>query len=788
MTNSKLKLTITILTVFVNTLVASNQLSLVKGFVENKGQILNQNNQLNSEIKFLLNGNELNVLLKKNSFSYDTYKVKKIEKDSDLLNEIDDYEMDYYKSDSYEFIYTFNRIDIEFLNANPNPEIIAENIQPSYQNFYTYQTRNNEATFVKSFSKVTYKNIYNGIDLEFLATSLLNKPFEYNFIVHPGADPSVIRIKYNGVDFSELKDNTIKLYVPNGLVEEKIPITYLLESGKVCSAFYKKNGLNTYGIKIDGINKNETLIIDPLPVLSWGSYFGHTELEEILNIQTDNYGNVYSIGRTKSLINIATNNAYSTVYNGGSSDAMLAKFSLNGQLLWCTYYGGNEFDYGWDVTTVDTNLYIIGETKSATNISTIGSYQPQFAGGNSDAFVCRFTQSGIRVWGTYFGGSHTEYTRGISNDGTNIYITGRTSSLNNIATTGAQQTIFSGVTDAYMSSFSNNGSLLWSTYFGGNGLDLGRDIITDNSGSIILIGSTRSASGMATPGSQKTFLSGIMDAFVAKFSNTGSLIWSTYFGGNESDDAVSVCSDSQQNIYIMGNTSSLNGISTSSSHQITFGGGINDAFLAKFTKNGNLIYGTYYGGAGNDRGYAVTTNLNDEVLVAGSTTSLNNISTSGAMQTNIAGGFDVFLTKFNKLGQRLWGSYYGGMEDDIPHSIAIVPIAAYCDFFVGGWTFSSLGISTLSSFQPIFSGGLLSDAFLTRFKTCIPGGGTSTSQNIIHNQIQFNNINENTIEEYLVNNFSNEAVVKINVSETPSIINVQANLDIQEIQSMKSQH
>ncbi|CAG0948321.1 hypothetical protein FLAV_00023 [Flavobacteriales bacterium] len=744
------------------------------GFVENKGQILNQFETPNQEVKYLLHGNGMNVQLKKNSFSYDTYKIERKSAESAILNELEDSEKLYYKEAANNNSYLFNRIDIAFLGANPNPEIVSAQVLEAYYNFYTYNTKEEGVTHVRSYSKITYKNIYDGIDIEFVSHPSKNKFFEYNFIIHPGADLSQISIRYNGVDFSEIKNNSVRLYVHNGTIEEQIPFTYISESKRPCVALYEEKGINTYGIKVKGVVKGKTLVIDPMPVLSWGTYFGHTEYDEILNVHADNYENVYSVGRTKSLMNIATNNAFSSVYNGGSSDALLAKFNLSGQLLWCTYYGGSEFDYGWDVTTVDTNVFILGETRSATNISTMGTHQPAFAGGNSDAFVCRFTQSGLRIWATYYGGGFTEYTRGIANNGNALFITGRTSSLNNISTPGAHKTTYSDLSDMFLASLSLNGGLNWATYFGGNEMDLGRDILVDNAGRIVVIGSTKSATGIATVGSYKTYLSGIMDAFIAKFTSSGNLIWATYYGGNDTDDAVSISSDSQQNIYIVGNTASLNGISTSTAHQFFYAGGGTDAFLAKFSKNGNLMFGTYYGGSNNDRGYGVTTNLNDDVIIVGSTISTNNISTSGALQQNLAGGYDAYVAMFNKFGQRLWGSYYGGVNDDIPHSVSVVPIAAFCDFFVGGWTFSSSGISTPFSHQPVFSGGTLSDAFLTHFKTCVPN-------NIIPQNLMPSQVNNN-LKRDLQNEEESDEKNKIEIIEYASFVEIHAHSTIRMVQ------
>src|SRR5574343_1346152 len=115
------------------------------GYIENKGQIIDQNNQLNHAVKFLFNGIGLNVQLKANSFSYDTYTIERIPKKK---TENDAPVPDKFKTPEEDLIYHFHRVDIEFLGANNNPQLVSEQPSSDYINYYTTGTPEEGVTFV----------------------------------------------------------------------------------------------------------------------------------------------------------------------------------------------------------------------------------------------------------------------------------------------------------------------------------------------------------------------------------------------------------------------------------------------------------------------------------------------------------------------------------------------------------------------------------------------------------------------------------------------------------------
>jgi len=195
--------------------------------------------------------------------------------------------------------------------------------------------------------------------------------------------------------------------------------------------------------------------------------------------------------------------------------------------------------------------------------------------------------------------------------------------------------------------------------------------------------------------------------------------WSTYYGGT-GDENGSSSFDISGNVYIVGqtgsNTSTL--IATTGAHQTTYGGGLNDAFLAKFNNTGQRLWGTYYGGAGNDKGNSCSV-VSGFIYMAGTTESNTGsvIATSGAHQTLYGGGLnDAFLVLFDPAGIRQWGTYYGGAGEDWGYSCSTNWSGS--DVFMVGGTTSNTGtiIATSGSHQSSYGGGL-SDGFLVRFNS-----------------------------------------------------------------------
>lgn len=257
----------------------------------------------------------------------------------------------------------------------------------------------------------------------------------------------------------------------------------------------------------------------------------------------------------------------------------------------------------------------------------------------------------------------------------------------------------------------------WGTYFGGSNTDkiYGTDL--DLNGDLIVCGYTGSGNNIATSGSFQNTLTSSWDGFVSKFSPSGNLLWSTYYGGLGISEGLRNCvADNKGNIYCAGySNDTTNVIATIGSHQFSNGGGT-DAFLVKFNSAGTRIWSTYYGGSGAEVGYSCSVDSFSNVFLCGSSTSIlsNIISTSGAHQLNYGGGSnDAFLVKFDSNGVRQWGTYYGGTAYDIAYGCNTDKFGNV--YIVGGTASSGVGDIASTNGQQNFYGGGSSDGFIAKF-------------------------------------------------------------------------
>lgn len=681
----------------------------ISGFIENKGQIYDQNNNPNPEVRYLLNtGKGLNVQLKTNSFSYDTYIIEKKEREK---NEIDILMHPFDSLPEYDITYHFHRVDVEMINANPNPEIIAEFPSDDYYNFYNSVTSESGAVFVRYYQKVTYKNIYPLIDLEFTTKPDSFKPFEYNFIIHPGGDASRIRFKFKGADSVFLSDEKIRINFTHGYFYEQIPVSFLLENNKVLNITYIQTKASEYGFKVPKYNKKTTLIIDPYPFLVWATYYGGTDLDQGESICADNTGSLYISGSTSSTNAIATSGAYQSVFSG-NLDIFILKADTSGKRIWATYYGNDSSEEYSSILFKNNKIYLCGNTRSISGMSTILTHQVT-NNGKFDVFLAKFDTSGMRIWGTYYGGSSEDNCLSIDIDQHfNIYITGSTSSIDNIATLGAYQSNLSGNgRNGFLCKFNDSGKLIWGSYFGQATTYLRYITLNNNHSKIVVCGQTNSIYNIASTGCYQSVFGGWEDAVIAEFDTSGKIKWSTYYGGTGIDAANSVFVDSNNFIYVAGSTSSSTAISSKGVHQDKHGGGFVDGFIVKFDTNEKRIWCTYIGGAGKDNIYRISQYINNKLLILGTTSSENNISSSKTYQKFKNKNTDMFINCFDSDCNRCWGTYYGGnkSEGDLSWGMTTLDTSIFITFRTGSDSF----LCTSHPTQPLYGG--ISDAVIAKF-------------------------------------------------------------------------
>jgi hypothetical protein len=670
------------------------------GFIENKGQIKDQFGKSNNDVLFVWQQDDFQMLFTREGFSY----------------ELKSWENGEVK---------FHRIDVRFQNARAMVLVEPSDYNIGVDHYYISDDAGNSIQIenVRSCNTIIYKEIYPGIDLEFITQSIgKDKKVKYNFVLQPGSSIDNIRLVYEGFDEGEsaFLDTNGDLFLPTTLasIKENIPLSFERINGmqSEVSILFVKNDDGSIGFRNpDGCSIFEhEFVIDPSPTIGWSTYFGGVQIDIGWTTKLDGAGSVYVGGQTASTTLVATAGAHQGVFAsaGGTYDGFIVKFDLNGVRLWGTYFGGSADDQiSGMYCDGGANVYITGSTAS-NGMATVGSFQGA-RNGSSDVLLAKFNATGVRQWSTYFGGAGTDAAYEIVGDaGGNVYFGGQTGSSDVIGIVGSFLAVAPGATDGFFAKFSSAGSRIWSSFFGGTSFDSVEGICLDALGNLYITGNSVSAAGISTVGSHQPSLSGGSDAFLAKFTSAGAIIWGTYFGSTSTELAKSVSADVLGNVIIGGNTASNSGLITPGQYQIVFGGGTSDGFLAQFNSAGTMSWCTYFGGSANDYISNVICDACNNIYFCGYTASTNGIAGAGASQALYGGGsFDGFMGSLNSTGAYQWSTYFGGTASDQCQWIdANVITGAYAT----GSTQSTSAIATAGAYQTVQSSSAYSDAFLVK--------------------------------------------------------------------------
>jgi hypothetical protein len=685
-------------------------------FTENKGQVCDQNFKPRRDVLFSGTDGQFVFHLKHTGVSYQLSRVDSWKQIAEFPEEKGK------KARQIPDSSTIYRLDFDWVGANPLATITKKGMLDDYNNFYLAHCPQG-ITNVKSYNQISYKNIYDGIDMVWYEK---NGKLEYDYQVSAGADYHQIKMAIQGADSMYLSEKgDLLLATPLGILTKQSPV--VIQNGKVLPVRWIIEN-NTIQFEIDNLDSNQPFVIDPI-VRLWGTYYGGGNNFCIVRMTIDKSGDVYMSGGTTSHTGtqIATVGSHQSIFGGGATDAFLVKFNASGLRQWGTYYGGSDQEYGMSCVT-DTSgfVYLSGQTKSTTAIATPGSHQTVYRGGYyfGDAFLVKFNSAGVRQWGTYYGGSEEDRGWSCATDSlNNVYLTGVTNSSQGISTTGSHQVFLqgSGYGDGFLVKFNSAGVRQWGTYYGGFGNDQVFACIADPSGNIYITGETFSfGNGIATPGSHQPDCNGGVyhgDAFLAKFNTNGVREWGTYYGGPDDEMfswwSSALAIDDSSNIYLAASTYSISEIASSGSHQEALSIGIigsQDAFLVKFNSAGVRQWGTYYGDIGEDYGLSCATDHKGNVFLFGTadlepldSTSIV-FTTTGCYQPQSGGGRkDAFLVKFNHDGVREWGTYFGGPSDE---EAGVCFTDKNGVIYLSGLTYSPSGISTSNGHQPVFQGGI----------------------------------------------------------------------------------
>ena len=556
-------------------------------------------------------------------------------------------------------------IGVRFLGGQAARAMTGAEALPGLTHYYRGSDPGAWATNVPTFGRVRATGIYPGIDLEYYGRG---RQLEYDFLVAPGADPSQIVLTFDGVDRATLDaTGDLLLQVGTRTIRQHRPVAYQSagDGRRAVRAAYRLVGSQQAAIELGDYDRERPLIIDP--VLAYSSYFGGSGDDAVRAIAVDASGNIYLTGVTTST-NFPTASAHqgSKLGTNATTDAFVTKLNPAGTtVFFSTYLGGTGSENNATETAgsialdANGNVYVAGDTVSADFPTTGNAFQPTYAGGSNnpaDGFIARFTAAGVLSYSTYFGGVDVDHINGlaIASDG-DITFSGRTrsSQVEGFPLVNAIDTTLAGTADAFVARLESNGaSLVFSTFIGGTGDEL-------------------------------------------SFYRSGHAI------------------DAQGNVYISGNTSSVDYPTTAGAFRTVRTNATNDGFVTKLSANGQTILAsTWFGGSNGENLVSdVALAPTGEVVIGGETNTTAGFPLVNANQTTFQGGIrDGFVAKLNAtLTSAIFSTYYGGNARDVVRDVAVD--AAGTIHIVG--TTGSTTLPLVQPVQPTLASA--NDAFIARF-------------------------------------------------------------------------
>lgn len=481
---------------------------------------------------------------------------------------------------------------------------------------------------IPHYARVECRDVYPGVNLVLRGNG---RRLVYDLVVAPHADPGRIELEFDGGEqVSQGPDGEVLVHTARGRIRHSTPFAYQERDGdrRQVPAKLTRKGRSGATYTIAGYDHSRSLVIDP--EISYVTTLGGTGSDVAFGVTGDGLGNAYLAGFTSSAGYPTTPGSYESQRDRSGYLGFVTKLSPEGAVLFSTYLGGSVSDGAFEVTLDPGGRIAVAGSTSSADFPIVNGFQ-----------------------GTYLGG-----------DGQSGFV-------------------------AVLSA--NGAALVYSSFLGGTGEggfgdDVVEAIAADAAGQVYLGGLTNSAD-FPTKGAAQPALGGFYDAFVMKIDvdllGPDSLLYSTYLGGANADEALAMAVDSAGTIHVGGQTGSLD-FPTVRPLQDRSGGGT-DAFVARIdpalAPSQQILYSTYIGGEARDRVFGLALDPQGPVYAVGATLSTRFPVTPGGRPDpdyvpsplrNFSDGFFIKLDpRFGESEGLLYSTYLGGQRADEAAAVAV---------------------------------------------------------------------------------------------------------------------
>lgn len=686
----------------------------------------------------------------------------------------------FYRNESYTLTAGVNGVQFEFstpllsnrthsvtmnlLGPTASTKVVGYSELPGKSNYLIGSNSSEWITNVPHYEGAKIPNAYNGIDLIYYANE--TRELEYDFLVHPGANPADIQFRFDGsTEISLQQDGDLVVRHSTGELHQKAPVAFQeTPIGRMTVPVqFNLSASGVVSFELGEFDPRYTLVIDP--VVDYFSYIGSLQDDTLTDIAVDNNGFIYVTTDTTAsnfplgAMSLPLGLPVSGYPNAQGQLVTVTKLdptqSGNSSLVYATYFGGTRDTMGVPTTEQranairvrpNGNAVVVGETVAIDFPITANAVQPTgpIQGGISDlfGFVSELNATGDRlIYSTYLGGVSAGSTKTQTNardvdvdSSGRIAVTGSTSSNSYITTSNAYQSAdpHRAGRDAFVTVIDPNANsgagLLYSSYFGGSqgnisqlpGDDDAGSISLNSDGTLTIAGKTRSSDLPTTLGAYQPTYGGSTDAFFSRFdpgaSGGASLVYSTYFGTDSAETFGGMDVDSFGSVYLVGSV-----VPGSSAYPVTpgafqtQGGGGPDVFVGKWSPDGlgasDLEFLTLYGNEFTQYGLDIAVDDFGNSYLAGAVISGSIPLVDEVDSTKRSS--EHFAAVLNPDGTDLvFSTYYGGDFNE-KSDAAAVAVGPQGQLYLAGSTQSPSGIIPgTESFQPNLQGSGTVDAYV----------------------------------------------------------------------------
>lgn len=691
------------------------------GFEKNVGQIYDDKGEFRKEVHFVAQFPEMNIFFtEKGLVMYFHHteaseymkimagKINRYHSDEEwekLMKQCDTEEElgDFFKDKS-----RFYRIDVLFPGANLSSPI--GEIEKFEKRNYFHSNYPDGIHNVPLYEKIRYEEIFKGIDLVFY---LSEGKLKYDFELQPNANPSLIKILYNGHQNVSLDNNgNAIIKILPGTIIEKSPYCY--QSGnEVSSYFHISNDTIMFGI--GSYDRSKPLTIDP--ALTWATYFHDGSTSAAFTYTRpvwDSNGDMYIVFNTYNRTTFPTINPGGSYYFQGTAGStglqlVIMKLNTSRQIIWATYYAGSastQTKFTNQAVVIDRtdNLYVIGSVfyvygcPCTLPLQTMGGYYETEQGNNRN-FILKFSSAGTRLWATMFNKTSGSSSSGLElcglaiDSNNKLVVTGETYTPPSwnpmpLVNPGGSYYYRGTATESScptLHRFTTGGVLEWSTYIAQGAASTYNgnysSIALDASNNIFIANSASGSMTTVNPGG--AYVDGVSvgngrKISIFKFANTGALVWCTLYGGTWISgsmlwqDPRDIKVASTGDIFIVGRANATNfpffdpgGGAFMKTSLSTGSSSVCDGVILKFSNGGVRRWATYYGGNGTSDGtdfWGMGIDGADNIYVSGisrSTLFPCQSLTGSYNQSTMTASYAIVLLKFNINGVRQWATYFG---------------------------------------------------------------------------------------------------------------------------------